>query len=224
MGKNNNRGHSPRYRKYKVNEDYFSVIDTSTKAYCLGLLFSDGNVSRDRSRIKLFVNDSELVFILKLALQAEHPILFNKGVAGISINSYKLKQDLIRLGCIPNKSLVVKYPIIDESLDRDFIRGLVDGDGHFGVRQEKSISSNGTAHAYKRLRFHFCGSEDVVKTVSVKLSKIVGEVLTVHKRINNYYIETAGSKAVAIHNYLYKGSVLHLTRKAECGRIITFPL
>ena len=31
-----------RARKYKVNENYFDIIDTEDKAYFLGLLFADG--------------------------------------------------------------------------------------------------------------------------------------------------------------------------------------
>jgi len=45
-----------------------------------------------------------------------------------------MKDDLIALGCIPRKSLLLKFPTsnqVPEHLIRHFIRGYFDGDGHF---------------------------------------------------------------------------------------------
>ena len=40
-------------KKYNVNENYFNNIDNDDKAYILGLLYSDGNVSGNVVKINL---------------------------------------------------------------------------------------------------------------------------------------------------------------------------
>lgn len=67
----------------------------------------------------------------------------------INIGSKRMYEDLIRLGCVPNKSgqehLVM--PEIPNHLKSHFIRGYYDGDGI----------------AYKDLRLGFCGHYDILK-------------------------------------------------------------
>ena len=49
-------------------------------------------------------------------------------------------EDLIKLGCVPNKSLTVKFPT-EEQVPKEFlssfILGLIDGDGSIGIYKRK---------------------------------------------------------------------------------------
>ena len=43
------RGIQPRgYYKYKINHDIFEAIDSEEKAYWLGFIVADGNISKDK--------------------------------------------------------------------------------------------------------------------------------------------------------------------------------
>lgn len=53
-------------------------------------------------------------------------------------------EDLIKQGCIPNKSLVLTFPNkhqVPENLINHFIRGYFDGDGSisYGIRERYSV-------------------------------------------------------------------------------------
>ena len=53
-------------------------------------------------------------------------------VRTLTISSSKICKDLIRLGCVPRKSLVLKFPLenqVPKCLVYHFIRGYFDGDG-----------------------------------------------------------------------------------------------
>lgn len=57
----------------------------------------------------------------------------------ISFRSANCKQDLINKGCVPKKSLILKFPTpqqVPDSLIRHFIRGYFDGDGWFTNTEE----------------------------------------------------------------------------------------
>ena len=61
------------------------------------------------------------------------------------INSRKMVKDLIKHGCVPNKSNILKPPIgVPNNLIRHFIRGYFDGDGSYIQGKEKRISFIGT--------------------------------------------------------------------------------
>eukprot|EP01084_Bolivina_argentea_P016220 30367_1 len=115
-------------------------------AYWLGFLFADGCVSDTKSpyRILLYLKCSDYSHVekYKKALQSTYHLGLSKN--GNVINGYckamhsicdnSLAMDLIRLGCIPRKSLTLNWPknIPDEYVHH-FVRGYFDGDGciHF---------------------------------------------------------------------------------------------
>jgi len=136
-----------RIRKHKCNENYFEKIDNRIKSYWLGLLFADGYVRQrrqcngkhkqggivglglkesDKYVIEQFINDIESDYTLFLNIKD------NKKYYKLEINSKKMSEDLIKLGCVPKKSLILKPPKINNEYIFDFIRGYIDGDGSVG--------------------------------------------------------------------------------------------
>lgn len=61
--------------------------------------------------------------------------------ARLTITNKKIAKDLIKCGCIPNKSLVLKFPderiFASKDLIRHFIRGYFDGDGCISYLETK---------------------------------------------------------------------------------------
>lgn len=131
------------HRKYHVNSHYFDEINTPNKAYTLGLLFSDGTItSLDRHvlRLSLQENDKDILEKILLDMESDHPLYLinyntknpnHKNQYFFSINDYELCQGLYLQGMFANKSLSIEYPQnIPTQFNRDFIRGLLDGDGY----------------------------------------------------------------------------------------------
>ena len=127
-------------RKYDVKEDFFDCIDTEPQAYFLGLLYADGNnyIGGNSYEVSIDLQESDL-HILELfrnLLCPDMPIkpLVNKRTNNkhflFKINNKKISSQLSKLGCVPNKSLVLTFPeFIPDHLLNHFVRGYFDGDG-----------------------------------------------------------------------------------------------
>ncbi len=133
-------------KKYNVNEDYFKLINTEEKAYWLGFLYADGYVRMHKGRsaelrLKLGIKDKKHIELFKKCINSTHPIkdistsVIVNGInhtslcSTFSVNSKKIVTDLFNIGCVNNKSFIVKMPLIDNLYLRHFIRGYFDGDG-----------------------------------------------------------------------------------------------
>lgn len=120
---------------HEFNENYFEKIDSFDKAYFLGLLFADGNVSNNfwTSSIGLHIRDTHILETFKKYIEFKDPLYIKpsrKDIVYLKINSVKLSNDLNNLGCIPNKSLILDWPInLPKEFVSHFIRGYFDGDG-----------------------------------------------------------------------------------------------
>lgn len=111
---------------------YFKVLNTSNKSYWLGFILADGNIYQNQFKLKLSITDEDHLKNLKTELKSNHNIYYenNKKACFIRICSNSFCNNLISLGCLPNKSLIVKYPNTN-NFDSHFIRGYFDGDGCF---------------------------------------------------------------------------------------------
>lgn len=93
----------------------FKVIDTEEKAYWLGFLYADGCVGSTESKIELSLAEQDFHHIEKFRdfIGINNKISYRSAVKAYrySFRSESCKQDLIDKGCIPKKSLILKYPI-----------------------------------------------------------------------------------------------------------------
>jgi hypothetical protein len=124
-------------KKHSLNVDYFNHIDTSEKAYVLGLLYADGCNTRKGLYLALAEEDLAVVEFVKTQLNASNSLRFVpaarttwKNKWELSIKSAEFSKKLSGVGCIPAKSLVLEFPaFISDIFMSDFIRGFFDGDG-----------------------------------------------------------------------------------------------
>ena len=120
---------------YSLNHRYFKEINSANKAYLLGLLYADGSVSKTTNQISLVSTDEELVKYFQKELNLTKDLYQNpshENAYTVYFSSRDMKQDLIELGCISQKSLVLKFPDYQQVSNEficDFLRGYFDGDG-----------------------------------------------------------------------------------------------
>lgn len=123
-----------------IKSNIFANIDTEEKAYRLGFLYADGYISKTNNRVELCIKDK--VHIEKFAefLNIKERVREKSvNIGNVSKKYYRLSfrnksihQDLIDKGCIPAKSLILKFPTsrqVPKYLINHFIRGYFDGDG-----------------------------------------------------------------------------------------------
>lgn len=130
--------------KSKVeHEDYFDHIDTQEKAYFLGWIMADGNVSiyNGQYSLKLHIQLSDRVLIDRFceAIGCTNAIVEKETLfrptgkyhksCYVSITSVHMVKSLMKLGVVPNKTGIERMPNLSEELIPHFIRGFFDGDG-----------------------------------------------------------------------------------------------
>ena len=66
------------HQKYKFDEEYFKEIDTSNKAYFLGLIYADGSVFNNNCKIKLVETDGYILESFKKEVESTKPLNYRK--------------------------------------------------------------------------------------------------------------------------------------------------
>lgn len=113
----------------------FDVIDTPEKAYWLGFILADGCIQKtDTLAINLGGVDREHLEKFELFIEAQQPMIKTRrhSVTGndlvcIQLSSKHLIESLQRHGIQRVKSGEERW--IDTPFPRDFVRGVIDGDG-----------------------------------------------------------------------------------------------
>jgi len=213
-------------RGFTVDENYFGVIDSEAKSYLLGFLYADGCVSNNFN-ISLSLQERDVEIILwakdqlkisnklhRCARSKENPNFQDQ--IKLSVKNRILFKDLCRLGCVPRKSLVLKFPTYDQvpsRFMRHFIRGYFDGDGSLGLYRIKrrdvfipqlSIISS----------VYFC--EELEKFIEQKLNLVFPTYKNKNHNPQTARVQIDGfRKVLQFTNWLYQDATIYLSRKFE---------
>jgi hypothetical protein len=106
-------------------------------AYAIGLIATDGNLSKDGRHVVFVSKDLPLVKLFRKILALKNKISvktsgFSKGRGKyyfIQFGDVKFYRDLFSLGLAPNKSKTIGKLLILDRYFADFLRGHLDGDG-----------------------------------------------------------------------------------------------
>ena len=115
--------------------------------------------------------------------------------------------DLEKLGCVPNKSLILKRPNIDNSLVNHFIRGYFDGDGCVSFNRELDNSI-----------YSVIGTKDILSFIKMnsgisnKISIRQAKRNNIYKNFYELFINGRSSKII-FYNYIYNSATIFLDRK-----------
>lgn len=133
----------------KFNDHYFDYIDSPIKAYLLGFIYADGWVVYNESNrnyefgMDLQSKDEYVLQKINDEFGGQHIItrsepkkIIIKGttamrheMSGLRVYSKNIVKALISHGVVPNKTQHDTYPVVDDKLFFDFLRGYIDGDG-----------------------------------------------------------------------------------------------
>lgn len=113
------------------------VMEWSNKlAYAIGLIVTDGNLSKDGRHIVMTSKDKEQIINFINALEVKSRISvkgssFNPGKKYfyVQLGNVKLYRFLLGIGITPNKTKTIGEVKIPDKYFIDFLRGHLDGDG-----------------------------------------------------------------------------------------------
>lgn len=211
-----------RGKRIDFDENFFENIDNERKAYWLGFIYADGNVTNNRLRIEIQRSDAYLLNELNKDLGSNNKVceckdthsykgyLINKDNVYIGYCSDKMIKDLNKWGCVPNKTFKInKIPNIKPNLLRHFIRGYFDGDG--------TVYNDNKNHKDNRSIFGFYGQYDFLKDIKQYL---IREINIANRKITDKGTVSfvTFSKKIDIlrfYDYIYKDASIYLIRKKD---------
>lgn len=215
----------PRYKKAQIfnpsfREDYFKIIDTPTKAYFLGLIFTDGNVfvTEDGKRqasisITLQESDEYLLEAFKQEIKTDTSVAHDgRGAATIAVRSDIMAQDLSRYGIYPRKSLSTTLPDVPDAFMSHFFRGMFDGDGSMQARQT-------TVRGRYKHSLGICGTKELMEQVRDWLVTHLGvsnnTVYTYKNRPLSMVTWAKADDMYTIGEWMYQDSDICMLRKRD---------
>lgn len=208
-------------RKHRVGNDRgFQTIDTDAKAYWLGFLMADGNVTTragldkpDLLQVSLSAVDRQHLLNLAAFLDTDDSTVEVKRTNAVALHrsSANLVADLMACGCVPRKSLTLEFPhhCVPTHLMGAFVRGYFDGDGSvFQTTYKRS----------KGVRVAWCSGSEAFLT---DLEKAVMEQTGVlrmsgsTRKGGNLHQKTVERRkdVWAIYGWLYTDATIYLPRK-----------
>lgn len=212
--------------KKEVNSLYFDNIDTSEKAYWLGMMYADGYIDEEHNGFELCLKDKEHIEKFKTALQSKHTISKKTIIVNdktceayrLNIRDKQIVKSLVKQGCFQAKSFNIKFPTeeqVPKKFLKDFIRGFFDGDG--------DISLTGNKHGYRIIGFT-CANEEFLKD----LAKVLEKELDIHVKpesTKKHYRLRIQSviESYKFLDYIYKDSKEYLQRKYELYQNFILP-
>lgn len=218
----------PRYAHYLLDESVFDEINEFS-AYWAGFLMADGCICRNsrtkkNSRIALYLQERDVGHIkkflnflktnipIKAKAKSEKNSLVKKSgtVFGVQITSQKLANKLVDFGVVPRKSLTAR---VNSTLgdNRDFWRGVVDGDGTVSY-----YNSSGNKYPYLALS---SASSELIQQFSDFIEENVTyapchiETRKIEGYNDIYTIRLTCKSGVAAVKFLYDGCSISLDRK-----------
>jgi intein-encoded DNA endonuclease-like protein len=206
------------YRKFKLNEDYFSSIDSEYKAYFLGLIYSDGCISKTTLRISLQEEDGYILNKFVEQIGSDFNPYFvkkrketHKNQKLMVISNVKIVNDLKKLGVNVKKSLILGFPSnkqIPTKYLNHFIRGMFDGDGSV-YKYERNINGKD----YTECGISITSSNHFISELKKKIQ--YGNVHQINDGKNSALFIKNKNEIAKFINYIYKDSNIFLKRKHE---------
>lgn len=189
---------------------------SSELAYVVGLIATDGYLDSEKSEVCFTSTDGQLI---DLYCQALHVDSIHVGVTEnrdrkpcfrVRLNDHDYRRFLENIGLTPAKSKTLGALQIPDDFFRDFLRGVLDGDGSWYI--QKSWLGR-----YQYLKVELVSaSYSFIEWINHKISTLAGLRGTTRSRsLGRYhYLSYGGHQSIDLGTWLYYSSdVLALSRK-----------
>jgi hypothetical protein len=202
------KGTGDLYRFHQYDERFFENIDTPEKAYFLGLVAADGNISPRYTccRIALKAVDQDILECFRKHLGPDAPMLRDKisTIDGVpcapqkilALSRIAMVRDLMCWGIKPNKSRTLEIhcdALRNKRLCAAFLRGVWDGDG--SVTERRFNLATGSPRFAEQM-------QEMVATISgcrLKLTADLGKNRKLVHKLSGYIKDARALHAIYAH-------------------------
>lgn len=211
-------------RKYKINEHYFDQIDTEEKSYWLGFIMADGCVHKNTLSIGLQSGDKGHIEKFRNSIGSTHKINTRLNKDGYSksgtyssricVSNKYMVNVLKKIGIMERKTYYAKpLNCIPEEFEKDFWRGMIDGDGHISIHKRFRKESGNMTDNFVYL--NLTGTKDICQGFKNFCNKYIQTNAKIRKSEGCYNFSLAHNNAFQITKILYENSTMYLDRKYE---------
>ena len=156
----------PAPQKSRANRPLKEFVWTPKLAYAVGLLTTDGNLSKDRRHLTLRSSDRGLLEVFRSCLAIRNNKIsrtWNDGYAKrpcyrIQFSNVQFYDWLLTIGLTPAKTHTLEALKIPDEYFRDFLRGHLDGDGSIISYEDSYNTFKNPKYVYTRLWVKFCSA------------------------------------------------------------------
>lgn len=149
-------------------------------AYVVGLLVTDGNVSKDGRHIIMRSSDIDLLEVFKFCLELKTSIRqsYNNGFAKkpsyrVQFSDAKFYRWLLTIGLFPAKTYTIGAIDVPNEFFRDFLRGHLDGDGSIYRYLDQYGNYKGRIYSNNRIYSKFISVSEVhIKWLFKKIQEL----------------------------------------------------
>lgn len=198
------------------NDTIFDIIDTEEKAYWLGFIMGDGNVTKNRLNITLQKRDINHLYKFRKFLNCNNKISLKRKYAGeINISSIYLIKALNKHNILPNKTYLkttLTPSTIPIFLLKHFYRGVIDADGSLVENKHKN-KRNG--HTLSITSHNLSFLKEIHKWFQLNLQVKKGNIIKDERDgyINYQYRLGGNNNYIKFHELIYQNSSIYLNRK-----------
>lgn len=204
------------FRKWKIDEDYFSNIIKEQQAWLLGFIIADGSLSKGNRghflTIDLAKRDVQILKTIRKLLSSDCPIKPTKrSSVRFRLSCKKLFNDLVGYGVFVNKTKNGTPDIrnlIPARLHRHLLRGVFDGDGWIGKGKSRTALWGIVGH----YDFLYGLIHDMCNYCKIACPQPVEKITKTGKSVFQWQIGGA-NQLKRIYDFLYKDATVWLHRK-----------
>ena len=183
-------------------------------AYAVGLITTDGSLSKDGRHVDFTSKDLVQVRTFRKIVKSRCKISIKKGGLGntcfrMQLGNVKLYKLLLSIGLHSNKSKTIKEILVPDKYFIDFLRGHFDGDGYSYSYWDKVYPAS------FRLYLGFTSaSKTHLEWIQRKLSKTLGLTGSIRISSRVYVLSYAKKNSVLLANKIYyRSNIICLKRK-----------
>lgn len=189
--------------------------------YAIGLLATDGNLSKDGRHLNMTSKEKEMIITFKMCLEIDNKI-GRKTRGGSTVKKYFQVQFgdknfysfLLSIGLTPAKSKTISQLDIPDNYFADFLRGCIDGDGSIGIFKHPE-----SKHPQLRTRLYSASipflqwiKNKILKNINIKTGWI-------EKKNDVSVLIYAKEDSIKLLNYIYYPDVeYYLKRKYNIAK------
>jgi hypothetical protein len=203
---------------------------TPELAYAVGLITTDGSLSKDKRHITFTSTDLDLIKTfkkcLKLAVKiTKNPQSFstNRQCFRVQFGNVRFYDWLVKIGLGSNKTFKLTSLYIPDNYFPDFVRGHLDGDGSIITYIDRYLVTKNPKYIYKRLMVYLMSASrphvDWLQEKIIKLTNLHGAIQVKKHRLRKnsiYVLKFSKKESILLLKWIYyKRGLSCLKRKYD---------